>query len=113
MSDAQVRSGELASNTVRALYAHPAAAAAVALAARPDGSALASGHANGDVLIFTLAPTPAGSSAPGRGSGALRRLAAGGCVPSALAWAAAIVVAGTDGKVQAAMANPQFQCICP
>ena len=101
---------------MRTLYAHPAAAAAVALAARPDSSALASGHADGDVLIFTLAPTPAGSGtarAPGHGSGALRRLAACGCVPTALAWAAAIVVAGNDGKVRAAMAQPQYQCICP
>ena len=112
MSDAQVRSGELVSNTVGALYAHPAAAAAVALAARPDGSALASGHADGDVLIFTLAPTPAGSGAPARGSGALRRLAACGCVPTALAWAAAIVVAGNNGKVRAAMTRPKLQCTC-
>ena len=91
-----------------ALYAHPAAAAAVALAAAPDSATLASGHADGEVLIFTLPSVPAGSGgarAPGQGSGALRRLATCSCVPTVLAWAAAIVVAGSDGKVRAAVAQ--------
>ncbi|KAK9818841.1 hypothetical protein WJX81_002834, partial [Elliptochloris bilobata] len=39
-ADGQVHGGDLASNTAPAVYAHPAAAAAVSLAARPDGGAL-------------------------------------------------------------------------
>lgn len=93
-----MRSGELASNAAALLFSHPGASPVVALAARPDGGALVSGHADGDLLTFSFSNCV---PAAGRPAGSLRRLApGGGGVPSVLVWGAAIVAAGTDCKVR-------------
>lgn len=94
----QVRGGELASNAAALLFSHPGASPVVALAARPDGGALVSGHADGDLLILLFSVSVPAAGWP---AGSLRRLApGGGGVPAVLAWGAAIVAAGTDCKAR-------------
>jgi hypothetical protein len=54
LSDGKVKLGVLKTNKTYTLCTHPAGSPVAALAASPDGRALASGHADGSVYVFTF-----------------------------------------------------------
>ncbi|KAI8469208.1 MAG: intraflagellar protein IFT172 [Monoraphidium minutum] len=92
LADGRVKLGVLKTNKAYTLYAHPAGSPVAALAASPDGRALASGHADGSIYLFTFPEQQDGAG----GTAGCVKLAHHSCAPSALAWGESILAAGSD-----------------
>lgn len=88
--DGKVRVGRISSNSTTALY--KADSMAVAAAASPDGTAVVTGHGDGALYMYYVDEEGAGGTAH-------TRLTVHAAPIVALAWGAAIAVAGADRNV--------------
>eukprot|EP00906_Rhabdomonas_costata_P032028 RCo045161 len=93
LAEGKVRIGNLKTNRAQTLYATDSAV--VAMAYRPDGLAILSGHLDGSIYSFTF-EDPTGGGGPVNTHVLLAHHPA---IPYALAWGEAIAAAGADCKV--------------
>ena len=98
----QVKLGVLKTNKPLTLYDHPDISYTTCMAARRDGNAVLSGHADGSLHVFNFDDgTPAGTA----------KFAQHSCPPAAMSWGAqAALVTGNDWKVPEP-ATPQVLCV--
>ncbi len=89
----KVRSGSAKTNKSSTLFSVDNGAAAVCLAASPDGRTLLSAHVDGAIYRFALA------EGGGGGGSAASKFAQHSVPPASLAWGAHVLVAGGDGRV--------------
>ena len=88
LAEGKVKVGQLRNNKPATLYATDSYV--VSLCSNTEGNALLSGHLDGFIYRFTF----------GENGGTVQpKLVRHPCVPQAIAWGEAIVVAGNDGKV--------------
>lgn len=110
----QVKLGVLKTNKPLTLYDHPDGSYTTCMAARRDGNAVLSGHADGSLHTFNFddGTTPAGTA----------KFAQHSCPPAAMSWGAqAALVTGNDCKVpcqicrgsSACLQAPKSVCIAP
>lgn len=88
----QTKLGVLKTNKPLTLYDHPDGSYTTCMAARRDGNAVLSGHADGSLHTFNFddGTTPAGTA----------KFAQHSCPPAAMSWGAqAALVTGNDCKV--------------
>ncbi|KAL3149712.1 hypothetical protein ABBQ38_013541 [Trebouxia sp. C0009 RCD-2024] len=91
-ADGKVKLGVLKTNKPLTLYDHPDGSYTTCMAARRDGNAVLSGHADGSLHTFNFddGTTPAGTA----------KFAQHSCPPAAMSWGAqAALVTGNDCKV--------------
>ena len=94
----QVKLGVLKTNKPLTLYEHPEGSYVTCMAARRDGNAVLSGHADGSLHIFRFDY--------GRQAGGSTKFSQQSCPPAAATWGSeAVLVTGSDCKVSSFQAK--------